>query len=309
MGYKLAGFDVIGCNEIDPKMMEVYLLNNHPKYHYLMDIRDFLSQKDLPKELYDLDILDGSPPCSVFSFAGKRDDGWSKEKKFREGQKLQRLDDLFFQFIEVAKRLQPKIVIAENVKGIISGKAKGYVNEIIKDLNNAGYDVQIFLFNAARMGVPQARERVFFLGRRKDLNLPEIKLNFNEPVIPFKTVRSKKGVEIVKDDSVAAKLLKHRKKSDKKLSHISQRIRRSDKGFTNLIYADEKPAGTLTAGGSLYRMYDGLKLSKQDIINCQTFPQDYDFGKESAQYVCGMSVPPVMIANIASEIYEQWLNR
>ena len=79
MGYKLAGYDVIGCCEIDPDMMKLYKQNNHPKYAYLMDIRDFaeLSDEDIPDELLDLDILDGSPPCSVFSMAGRREDGWN----------------------------------------------------------------------------------------------------------------------------------------------------------------------------------------------------------------------------------------
>lgn len=88
---------------------------------------------------------------------------WNTEKVFREGQAKQRLDDLFLYFIAIAKRLQPKVVIAENVKGIIIGNAKGWVNQIVKGFDDAGYAVQIFLFNAARMGVPQKRERVFLL--------------------------------------------------------------------------------------------------------------------------------------------------
>ena len=57
MGYKLAEFEVIGNNEIDPKMNEVYVKNNHPKYNFNCDIRD-LCNMDLPDELYGLDILD-----------------------------------------------------------------------------------------------------------------------------------------------------------------------------------------------------------------------------------------------------------
>ena len=88
MGYKLAGFDVVGNCEIDPDMMKLYKANNHPKYSFLMDIRDFakLPESEVPEELKDLDILDGSPPCSVFSMAGSREDGWNVEKTFREGQ-------------------------------------------------------------------------------------------------------------------------------------------------------------------------------------------------------------------------------
>ena len=166
MGYKLAGYEVLGNCEIDPKIAAVYKENLHPMYSFVMDVRDFLKLPDseIPKELFNLDVLDGSPPCSTFSMAGQREDAWGKKKQFAEGQKLQRLDDLFFTFIDLAERLKPKVVIAENVKGLIIGNAKGYVHEIIKKFNDTGYDVQLFLLNAVSMGVPQKRERTFFIG-------------------------------------------------------------------------------------------------------------------------------------------------
>ena len=137
MGYKLAGFDVIGCNEIDPKMMEAYKTNHDPKFAFLEPIQTFKLRKDLPRELYELDILDGSPPCSSFSMAGNREKDWGKEKKFREGQAKQVLDNLFFDFIDLAKELQPKIVVAENVKGLLLGKAKEYVRKIYREFDIA----------------------------------------------------------------------------------------------------------------------------------------------------------------------------
>lgn len=161
MGYKLAGFDVIGCNEIDPRMMKAYQANHNPKYAYIEPIQEFKNRTDLPEELFNLDILDGSPPCSSFSTAGSREDGWGKEKKFREGQAKQVLDTLFFDFIDLAKRLQPKIVIAENVKGLLLGNAKDYVRRIYEAFDDAGYCVQHRLLDASTMGVPQHRERVF----------------------------------------------------------------------------------------------------------------------------------------------------
>ena len=123
MGYKLAGFDVIGHNDIDPKMVEVYKENHKPKYSFLESITTFAKRKDLPKELYELDILDGSPPCSSFSMAGNREKDWGKEKKFREGQELQVLDTLFFDFIDLANELKPKVVVAENVKGLMHAES------------------------------------------------------------------------------------------------------------------------------------------------------------------------------------------
>ena len=301
MGYKLAGFDVLGCCEIDPAMVAIYRQNNHLKYSYCTDVRELLSL-DLPAELYDLDILDGSPPCSVFSMAGDREAGWGKEKRFREGQKMQRLDDLFFAFLDVAAELRPKIIVAENVAGLLWGNARGYVNEILKAFDAAGYDVQLFLLNAAMMGVPQLRERVFFIGRRKDLGLPAVKLDFHEKPVCFGEVRDERGKEI---SGIAAELLKYRQMKDNDLCDISKRVRRKAAGYTAPINRDDKPAYTVKSGGCAYRMYDGLAMTDRDLINCQTFPQDYDFGSQSVKYVCGMSVPPVMMANVAYEIKKQ----
>ena len=197
MGYKLAGFDVIGHNDIDKKMIEVYKENHKPKYSFLESITTFAKRKDLPKELYELDILDGSPPCSSFSMAGNREKDWGKEKVFREGQELQVLDTLFFDFIDLAQELQPKVVVAENVKGLLMGAAKKYVIKTYEAFDKAGYYCQYFLLDASKMGAPQKRERVFFIALRKDLakpllyfsdmftEVPKIDLNFNEPKIKF----------------------------------------------------------------------------------------------------------------------------
>ena len=143
MGYKLAGFDVIGCNEIDPKMMDAYTSNHNPKHSYLEGIQTFKLREDLPEELYNLDILDGSPPCSSFSMAGNREKDWGKEKKFREGQADQVLDNLFFDFIDLAKKLQPKVVVSENVKGMLLGNAKQYVRRIYAAFQEAGYQLRV----------------------------------------------------------------------------------------------------------------------------------------------------------------------
>ena len=84
MGYKLAGYEHLGGIEIDPKVADVYNINHKPKYLFIEDIREFNNRNDLPKELYEIDILDGSPPCSSFSMAGNREKDWGKEKKFRD---------------------------------------------------------------------------------------------------------------------------------------------------------------------------------------------------------------------------------
>lgn len=320
MGYKLAGFNVIGCNEIDPKMMKCYIENHHPKYSFLEDIRTFKTRIDLPDELYHLDILDGSPPCSSFSMAGNREDDWGKEKQFREGQSEQVLDTLFFDFIDLAKKLQPKIVIAENVKGLMMGEAWKYMREIYKQFDDAGYYCQHWLLDASKMGVPQRRERVFFICLRKDLaepfmyqadmfnRLPLIKMEFKEPEIKYIEYRdligSNKGVT-----DWTIERLNNYIPGDNCISDINIRMGNNVSRFNALLIDDNKVFPTITATETNYRIFDKLSVTQNDYCHAGTFPIDYDFNKLESKYVIGMSVPPVMTAQIASQVYEQWLSK
>jgi len=304
MGYKRAGFDVIGNVEIDKNINDVYIRNHHPKYNFNMDLRDFNKLEVLPEELFELDILDGSPPCSTFSMAGEREKVWGKEKAFKEGQKKQVLDDLFFVFLDTVKRLQPKIVIAENVMGMIKGNAKGYVNAVLKGFKALGYQVQLFHLDSAYMDVPSKRERLFFIANR--LDLPPLKLKFDLPPIKFGTVRSEHGIPLRKN-SKAVRLLKLAKRSDHSLGHINERINGKNTSFNDSLTLDDRICSTIASSGMMLRMHDLMRFSDHDFIVCQTFPQDYDFCGRSVQYICGMSVPPNMMAHIASEIWIQWL--
>lgn len=308
MGYKLAGYEVIGNCEIDPKMNEIYTTNFNPKYTYLMGVQDFYKLENIPEELYNIDILDGSPPCSTFSIAGQREKNWGKEKKFREGQAKQILSDLFFDFIKVAEKLKPKIIIAENVKGIIMGNAKGYMNAIIKNFNDIGYDVQIFLLNAATMGVPQKRERVFFICKRKDLNLPQIKLSFNEKPILYGEFKDTNYIEIDKDSLTYKRWLK-KKDTDSNIGDITQREENKISGFNMCFVKDNKTPNTQTAGTKLIRFDVPGRISDKDIITIQSFPQDYNFLDQQPLYVCGMSVPPIMMKKIAEQVKIQLLDK
>lgn len=305
MGYKRAGFKVLGNVEIDPRVNEVYKINNHPKYNYLMDLRDFNKLEDLPDELYHLDILDGSPPCSTFSTAGLREKVWGKEKSFREGQKRQVLDDLFFVFLDTVEKLKPKIVIAENVTGIIKGNAKGYVNLILKRFKELGYEVQMFKLNAALMDVPQTRERVFFIANNQ--NYPELKLRFNGKPILFGEVRTEHGKPFQDKNGEYASLLRIAKPCDNCIADVKERLGKKPSGFNHSINHDNKVAFTVVSGSRSLRICDKTYFSHDDYRNCATFPQDYDFKDQTPNYVCGMSVPPNMMANIATEIYKQWL--
>ena len=304
MGYKLAGFDHLGGVEIDPQVADIYKANHNPKYLYNMDIRDFLTRDDIPKELFDLDLLDGSPPCSTFSMAGSREKAWGKEKRFREGQSKQTLDDLVFVYCDLIIKLKPKTFILENVKGIIQGNAKVYSKKICEKMTKAGYTVQVFCLNAASMGVPQKRERVFFIGHKKEFALPKLKIEFNEKSITFGSVRSEKGSDKISEERKS--LLSKAIKSDSNISNINERLYKKVSGFNAGIIHDEQIKGTITSTEIDYRFYDKMQLSKEDYILCGTYPLDYNFKKINPKYLIGMSVPPVMTAQIAHQIYLQW---
>lgn len=306
MGYKLAGYTHLGGVEIDKEVAQVYNTNHHPKYLFNEDIRDFVKRTDMPDELYNLDLLDGSPPCSSFSMAGNREKDWNKNKVFREGQADQKLDDLFFTYIELAKKLQPKIVLAENVKGLIQGNAKFYVSRIKKEFEQAGYKVQLFLLNAASMGVPQKRERVFFICQRNDLKLPELKLGFNEQNIMYKEYENTIGNEpaLTPDQLKWWTLCKP--------GNCLSSVHPKGHWFNayKLDWTDILP--TLTAsGGNAEPFHPEIprKINSPEYCCGGTFPQDYNFNQFETKYLIGMSVPPVMTAQIANQIYIQWLSK
>lgn len=304
MGYKLAGFNHLGGVEIDPKISDVYKTNHNPKYLYTQDIRNFANLHEYPDELYNLDLLDGSPPCSSFSMAGNREKDWGKEKVFKEGQAKQRLDDLFFDYIKLAKKLQPKVVIAENVKGLISGNAKSYVKKIKESFIDAGYDVQLFLLNAASMGVPQKRERVFFICKRKDLHYPKLNLNFNEEAILFDSICNTKNIHCNLTD-IQNNLWIKQKPNDKTLADVRQQ----DNGFTDYLVSDYEVCPTLISGGKFLVKKIPRHLDAFEYCKIGTFPMDYNFKSVDTKYLIGMSVPPVMTAQIAHQIYLQWLSK
>jgi DNA (cytosine-5)-methyltransferase 1 len=307
MGYKLAGFEHLGGVEIDPPIADVYKTNHDPKYLFIEDIREFAKRKDFPEDLYNLDILDGSPPCSSFSMAGNREKDWGKTKVFREGQAEQRLDDLFFDYISLAKKLQPKVVIAENVKGLIQGNAKAYVHRIKKEFELAGYKVQLFLLNAASMGVPQKRERVFFICQRNDLNFPKLELKFNEEAITFGMIQENKNYNDLSE--LYTNLWNKRIKSDKDYGQIRQRTEKSVSLFSSKIFHKEDVANTIVSGSD-YILYDyPRKPTKNEYQQIGSYPLDYNFKKIEPKYLIGMSVPPVMTAQIATEIYNQWFKK
>ena len=185
-GYRMAGGKALAINEFIPEAINTYK-SNWPETHIFEgDIRkltpdDILSQ--IGKKKGELDLLDGSPPCSAFSTAGNREKGWGKTKAYSDS-KQSNVEDLFFDYIRMIDGIQPKIFIAENVSGLAKGKAKGYLNEIMRGLRVCGYTVSCKILDAKWLGVPQSRQRTIFIGVRNDLWRDEFTGNLHPK--PFK---------------------------------------------------------------------------------------------------------------------------
>jgi DNA (cytosine-5)-methyltransferase 1 len=154
LGFAQAGFQVVYANEYDKVIWETYR-KNHPQTY--LDTR---SIKQIPSvEIPDCDGIIGGPPCQSWSESGA--------KRGIEDERGQ----LFYEFIRILKDKQPKFFLAENVSGMLQPKHKTALEAIKQTFVDAGYHLFIKLLNAADYGVAQDRERLIFIGFRKDLNI------------------------------------------------------------------------------------------------------------------------------------------
>lgn len=161
LGYKKAGYKELLAIDFDKNAVETFKLNFPEVPVWERDITKVSADEILKFckiKKGELDILDGSPPCQGFSTAGKRNVNDSR-------------NILFEQFVRLINDLQPKVFIMENVSGMVKGKMKGMFIEIINQLKSLNYNVKCKLLNAKFYEVPQSRERLFFIGVRKDLNI------------------------------------------------------------------------------------------------------------------------------------------
>jgi len=186
LGYRYAGASVVWANEMVEEARKVYVENSAP--YTVVDHRDIrtIDPVEVKKLVGEVDIIDGSPPCSSFSTAGKRHKLWGKEKNYSTNTR-QRTDDLFWDYIRFVKALQPKVFVAENVKGLITGSSQGFYKEIFAEMVASGYKVKSAVLDGAWLGVPQLRSRLIFIGVRSDLS--NIKAVFPKPLKYTYTVR------------------------------------------------------------------------------------------------------------------------
>ena len=323
-GYRLAGGEILAINEFIEAAQDAYERNYPTTHIFREDVRKLTGEMILNQvglKVGELDILDGSPPCASFSMAGKREKGWGIEKKYSD--KKQRVDDLFFEFARILKEVQPKVFIAENVKGLTMGAASNLLGSsqfdlfgddedtIYHTLANCGYNVRYKVLNAKNFGVPQSRERTIFIGVRKD-----IKKEITYPK-PFNyLVSAEEGCEGVvnspkdilesshKDGIVKGYILKMKEGESGNQYAPSgyfglQRIKRDTPSPTICQRQGNK-------GACLIHWEEHRELSVPELIRLMSFPDDYYLGEKYTQKTerLGRAVPPLLMKEIANHVYQ-----
>lgn len=343
LGFRMAGYEVVWASEFIPAARESYLANYPDARVDARDIREVQPSEILAEiglQVGELDVFEGSPPCSSFSMAGSREKGWGKEKLY--SQTTQRSDDLFWEYGRLLKGLQPKAFVAENVKGMVVGKAKGYFLEIRQMLAEAGYRVEARVVDAQWLGVPQHRERLIFVGVRNDIGrqpafpsrlpyryairdaLPHIasiqlpnlygedkRVGGNEvcPTVDTKGIGAKDHYQLRAVDLDAVSIEKYAIGREwKKLKQGDQ----SSKYFQLVRPDPRKPCPTITQTGGqigaagVTHPNEPRKFTIPELKALCGFPPDFELvGSFSQQWErCGRAVPPLMMRAIARAVAE-----
>ena len=157
VGFEKAGFDSVLAIDKWNDAVDTYNYNRKNKCALSIDIYDYTNEKlEELKEKMEITGVIGGPPCQGFSMVGKR---LSNDER----------NSLYLQYVRFVKVIKPKFFILENVKGLLSMEKGLFRDDIIKRFGELGYNVNFRLLRASDYGVPQSRERVFFIGLRKDL--------------------------------------------------------------------------------------------------------------------------------------------
>ena len=339
-GYRLAGGKILAINEFVEEARNTYR-DNYPNTPILdgdikeLTGKDFLDLTKLKEG--ELDLLDGSPPCSAFSMCGTlaregtvHSDGFGKTKQYSDGKTVTNIEDLFFEFLRVADVIRPKTIIAENVEGLTVGEAKQYFNKIQNTFEDIGYQVVAKVHDCSQFGVPQRRRRVFFMGVRDDimdkvgLNFMTLSSLFPEPNNSITTLQGAfDGLEYDKEevDMLTTKW--------KETAYYKQTCvlmpRNPDRVITgtdyhpkgwhfNLKIASEfQPSPTITAMGATEKTAgvchwnDDRKFTLGELKRVTSLPDDFKLTGKWAQKSerCGRMVPSLMMKSLAESMYNK----
>lgn len=305
LGYKWAGFQELLAIDFDDNAVETFKLNFDIPI-WKRDIKTVTSQEilDFCKiKVGELDVFDGSPPCQGFSTAGKREISDDR-------------NDLFKEFVRLINELQPKVFVMENVSGQIKGKMKGFFKEIMQTLKSTEYNVKCKLTNAKYYEVPQARERLIYIGIRADLNKEP---SYPEPLNQI--INVKQAFEGLKDiEDRPMKSWMKQACEEIKAEHNSKDIGKifikykgtSGSSISTKRLSYHKPANTIAkseiaVSGLIHPEYHRY-LNCDELKRLSTFPDDFKFtDRVECVKRIGNAVMPKFMYHIAKHIKENIL--
>jgi len=302
LGFHNEGYDVVLANDIWDEALNTHKLNFPNTKHMLGDLSNEKFKKEICEQLkqHQIDVFIGGPPCQSFSMAGKRNPTDPRGK-------------LFFDYIDVVNRVRPKIVVAENVKGILTMAFNGTkVSSLITNaFKDAGYTTEFRLLNAADYGVPQKRKRVIFIAVRNDIDIEPSELYPIKTHTPeqYKTVYQ--AIDDLKDvpDN---KLLHHVRTKHKE--YFIQKIQNTKFGESATPKYKEaffklfpnKPALTVKGcnGGVFLHYAKNRCMTPRELARLQLFKDTFlFFGSKGSVYTqIGNAVPVGLSQAIAHRI-------
>jgi DNA (cytosine-5)-methyltransferase 1 len=272
--YKKNKFEIIWANEINTPACNTYRMN----------IGNHIIEGDIQQKINMLpqyaDVVIGGFPCQDISINGKM-----------KGVKGKR-SCLYTSIIETVKRVQPKIFIAENVKGLLLKSNADSLKKILIDFDSLGYNITYKLYDAAGYGVPQTRERVFIVGTRKDIS------NYIHPTpVCEKPVTAKEAIgDLEKLNENYA------------FSHIWSKANKSTEQGNRKLIAN-RPGYTIRAechGNIQFHYTLPRRISMREAARIQSFPDTFLFQaklRETERQI-GNAVPPVLAWYIANATQE-----
>lgn len=302
LGYQMAGGKVLFAVEWDNNAVETYKLNfpDTDIYHgdiAKLSVNEILERTGLkPGEL---DILDGSPPCQGFSTAGKR---------IVEDPR----NSLFKEYIRILRGLKPKVLVMENVSGMVKGKMKLVFAEILRELKLSGYVVKARLMNTMYYGVPQSRQRMIFIGVRNDLSI-----NPSHPKPQSRPVPSLiiEGIDPSKKPTLNELGVSIWIKA--KPGEIFSKYHPKGHWFNSVKLNPNKPSPTISktvmecGASGIYHFDYPRVLTINELKKLASYPDDFQFiGKFKEQWArIGNSVPPLFMKAIAEHIRDNILSK
>jgi DNA (cytosine-5)-methyltransferase 1 len=312
LGYEWAGCRVALACDFDDNAIRTYRLNFPGTPTLQADIRTVtggmvMERTGLAKG--ELDILDGSPPCTPFSMSGKRHRGWGKSSVHSSEAVAQRTDDLFMEYLRLVAELRPRCFVAENVKGLTIGKAKGYFNEILRVGRGLGYDVGAFDLNARDFGTAQSRPRVIFVGVRGDVPQDRSAKLLTRPEISFEQATA--GLDYPPEELETARRDFEGSAVIPRLWELASPgqyfnfVQSESKNFNSVRIRRDRPVPTIMTGSKhqVCHYAEPRMLTLGEAKRCCGFPDSFKFlSIVDGWRRLGNSVPPKLMQAVAEYV-------